>query len=160
MPLASPHTIVQARSGADYSAAADLMRAYARELDVDLCFQDFEAELEDLPSQYGPPTGSLLLAKRAGRAVGCVGLRPKGEGATCEMKRLFVEPAYRGHGLGEALCRAVLDEGRRLGYKHMVLDTLRSLTPALHLYQTLGFEEIPPYYDNPLDDVVYMACTL
>ena len=153
----APHTIVRARSTTAYAAAADLIRAYADELAIDLCFQDFEAELQALDVSYGPPDGSLLLGMRAGRAVGCVGLRAAGGAATCEMKRLYVTPAHRGDGLGAALCQALLDEGRRLGYAHMVLDTLRSLTPAVALYRRLGFAEVPAYYDNPLDDVLYMG---
>jgi len=160
VPRSAPHTIIRARSETAYAAAADLMRAYANELDVDLCFQDFEAELQALDVPYSPPDGSLLLGMRAGRAVGCVGLRAKGGPATCEMKRLYVDPTHRGDGLGAALCEALLDEGRRLGYDRMVLDTLRSLKPAVALYRRLGFEEIPAYYDNPLNDVLYMARAL
>lgn len=145
---------------ADYAAAASLFRAYARELGVDLAFQDFEAELADLPAQYGGHVGgALLLAWQGDTAVGCVGVR-RMRGDTCEMKRLYVVEPWRALKLGRRLAERSLQEAWALGYAAMRLDTLERLKAALALYRDLGFREIPAYYDNPLDGVVYMERAL
>jgi carbonic anhydrase len=113
-----------------------------------------------LPGAYAPPRGRLLLAKAAGDVVGCVGLRPL-EPGICEMKRLWVEPGWGGYGIGRALTQAVIDAARDLGYKRMRLDTLPALMPAAqHLYRGLGFQEIPAYYDCPLEGVVMLELEL
>ena len=111
----------------------------------------FEHELADLPGQYGPPDGALLLASVGGRPAGCVALR-RIDDTTCEMKRMFVYPEMHGAGIGRALANAVLDEARRLGYRSMVLDTSIRQKEAQALYRSLGFEPTGPYYDMP-DDV-------
>lgn len=136
-----------------------LFREYAQSLGVDLDFQDFDAELAQLPGKYAPPGGILLLATEGGSARGCVALRPLSPGV-CEMKRLYVRPAARGRGFGVALARAVLDEAARLGYATMRLDTLERLSEAMRLYETLGFRRIPAYYANPLPEVVYWELDL
>ena len=133
-----------------------LFRAYADWLAVDLCFQDFERELADLPGCYAPPAGRLLIARVGGEVAGCVGLRPL-EPSVCEMKRLWVEPGFAGRGIGRALAEAVVAAARTIGYERMRLDTLPDRMPAAqHLYASLGFREIPPYYDNPLPGVVML----
>jgi ribosomal protein S18 acetylase RimI-like enzyme len=104
------------------------------------------------PSGYAPPRGALLLAERDGAIVGAVGLRDLGEGR-CEMKRLYLRPTARGGGLGRRLAEAVIAEGRRLGYRAMRLDTLPTMDRALALYRAMGFNEIAPYYHNPLGGV-------
>jgi ribosomal protein S18 acetylase RimI-like enzyme len=144
----------------DLAAVRRLVRAYLDELPFDLDFQDVDQELDALPGPYAPPEGALLLAVPDGRAVGTVGLRPLDPPGVCEMKRLYVEPDHRGAGIGRALAEAVLDAARRRGYHQMRLDTVASMTAARSLYRSLGFEPRPPYYDNPLDDVVYMERTL
>lgn len=137
-----------------------LFTAYGLGLSVDLAFQDFNAELATLPGKYAAPEGALLLARRDGkRVVGCVALRPHAPGL-CEMKRLYVAPEGRGHGVGRKLCHAVIEAARHAGYQRMVLDTLEQLQPALRLYQQLGFTEVPPYYDNPLPGVHYLGLDL
>jgi ribosomal protein S18 acetylase RimI-like enzyme len=148
-------TIRPARTEADLDAARRLFTAYAESLDFDLCFQDFEAELDGLPGDYAPPGGALLLAEVDGTIAGCVALRPMSANV-CEMKRLYVQPAFRCEGLGRALARAIVEKAQALGYNRMRLDTVRSMTAARHLYASLGFEETEPYYHNPLPDVVYM----
>jgi GNAT superfamily N-acetyltransferase len=130
---------------------------YEQDLPFDLSFQDFARELEELPGRYARPTGCLLLAIWAQELAGCVALRQIGE-RTCEMKRLYVRPAFRGKGIGRALARAIIEEARRIGYKRMRLDTV--LEPAKSLYRSLGFREILPYQHVPIEGVVFMELEL
>jgi ribosomal protein S18 acetylase RimI-like enzyme len=144
----------------DLDAARRLFRAYAEWLAVDLGFQGFEQEVAGLPGRYAPPAGRLLLAKAAGEAVGCVGLRPL-EPGICEMKRLWVEPGFGGRGLGRALAESIIATARAIGYRRMRLDTLPDRMPAAqHLYRGLGFVEIPPYYHNPYPGAVMLELQL
>lgn len=150
--------IAPARTASDLEAVAELFRAYASSLGIDLAYQDFEAELASLPGKYAPPSGELLLARDAdGEPVGCVGLRPFGEDGCCEMKRLYVAPRGRGLGLGRALMNAIVEEATRIGYREMRLDTLSTMTEAISLYQKGGFVPIPAYYDTPIENTVFMA---
>jgi ribosomal protein S18 acetylase RimI-like enzyme len=144
----------------DLAQVRRLFRAYADWLAVDLCFQGFERELAELPGRYAPPAGRLLVARVGGEVAGCVGLRPL-EPGVCEMKRLWVEPGFAGQGIGRALAEAIVAAARTIGYERMRLDTIPDRMPAAqHLYAALGFQEIPPYYDNPLADVVMLELTL
>lgn len=152
--------IRRARSEADLEAARRLFRAYVEALDFDLDFQDMERELKALPGPYAPPEGTILLAEVEGTPVGVVALQPLDEDGVCEMKRLYVRPTHRGRGIGRALGHELLNVARELGYEVMRLDTVASMTAARHLYRSLGFEERSAYYDNPLDDVVYMERSL
>jgi putative acetyltransferase len=151
--------IRQARFPDDAEAVRTLFREYAAELNVDLCFQGFEAELAGLPGKYAPPGGCVLLAECDGHVAGCIALRPFRDNA-CEMKRLYVRPEFRGRRAGEQLARAIIERGRAGGYDTMVLDTLATLTPAIKLYEQLGFARMSAYYPNPLPGVVYMALEL
>jgi ribosomal protein S18 acetylase RimI-like enzyme len=153
-------TVRPVRTDADLDAARRLFRAYVSSLDFALDFQDVEEEIDALPGPYAPPDGVILLAEVDGRKVGVVALKPLGADGVCEMKRLYVRPAHRGRGLGRALGEAVLEAGRRLGYDVMRLDTVASMQAARSLYRSLGFEARPPYYPNPLDDVLYMERSL
>jgi carbonic anhydrase len=147
-------------SAEDLAQVRRLFRAYADWLAVDLCFQGFERELADLPGAYAPPGGRLLVARVGGEVAGCVGLRPL-EPGVCEMKRLWVEPGFAGHGIGRALAEAIVEAARTIGYERMRLDTIPGRMPAAQrLYASLGFQEIPPYYDNPLAGVVMLELTL
>jgi GNAT superfamily N-acetyltransferase len=132
-----------------------LFREYERFLKVDLCFQGFAEELATLPGRYAPPQGRLLLAQVGEQAAGCVALRPLQEAGVCEMKRLFVRPAYRGQGLGYRLATQIIHEATALDYAVMRLDTLDTLERAMQLYETLGFRRCAPYYANPLPGVMY-----
>lgn len=141
---------------ADLETVRHLFMQYATELNVDLCFQSFEAELQDPLKKYGPPNGSLVLAFWNGIAVGTVALQALKEQDVCEMKRLFVVSTYRKYGIGDALVKAILEEAKRIGYTKMKLDTLERLRPAIDLYLKYGFSITTAYYDNPLPEVVYM----
>jgi len=136
-----------------------LFREYEHFLNVDLCFQGFEAELAGLPGRYGPPTGALVMALDGEHAAGCVALR-KIEEDVCEMKRLYVRPGYRAKGLGRQLAQTIIEQAISLGYTLMRLDTLDTLEQAMGLYASFGFTKTPPYYDNPLEGVVYWELPL
>lgn len=136
-----------------------LIARYARELGRDLSFQGIGDELADPARRYAPPAGGIACAVEGGRAVGMVAYR-RLDGSRCEMKRLYVEPGLRGEGTGERLARTAVARARAAGYAEMVLDTVRPLEAALGLYRKLGFEPCPPYYDNPMDDVVYLSLDL
>ena len=144
-------------------ATRAIFREYQQSLGIDLCFQNFEAELQALPGEYHAPQGALLLALVDGEVAGCGALRalPDSDYANAsEMKRLFVRPAYRKFGLGRLLAQALLDRGLQAGYSAMLLDTLDDMEAARGLYVSLGFEEIPPYYFNPIPGAHYLKATL
>ena len=149
--------LVEVAGGKDLERVRELFVEYARSLPFHLSWQDFDAELATLPGRYAPPGGRILAARYDDVFVGCVALRQIGE-SICEMKRLFVQPALRGKGIGKALAQAVVEEARRIGYKRMRLDT--AFEPALSLYLSLGFKEIPPYQHVPIEGVIFMELDL
>jgi putative acetyltransferase len=153
------YIVSEAAAAADFAAGRALFEEYAAQLKIDLCFQGFAAELDQLAQIYAPPTGSLLLARRGDRPVGCGAIR-RLSGQSCEMKRLYIRPADRGAKLGRVIAQALLVRARALGYTSMRLDTLAEMIPARALYRSLGFREIAPYYDNPLPQVIYMELDL
>jgi putative acetyltransferase len=125
---------------------------------LNLCFQNFERELAELPGAYAPSEGRLLLALDGPRLAGCAALRKLDDGL-CEMKRLYVRPAFRDRGFGRALAEAVVRAARQIGYEQMRLDTLASMTKAQALHQLLGCRRIPAYYHNPIGCAVFMELT-
>lgn len=151
--------IVQAETKADIAAARELFAEYARSLDVDLSFQDFEMELVQLPGNYSPPAGCMLLAYAEGALCGCVALRML-DAECCEMKRLYVRPAFQGRGIGRALAESIIHQARRIGYDRMRLDTLPEMQAARALYISLGFREIPAYCFNPVAGTMFMELKL
>jgi carbonic anhydrase len=120
-----------------------------------LCFQGFAEELADLPGRYSSPEGALLLVFLDSKLAGCVALRWYDHN-TCETKRLYVRPGFRGLGLGRKLAQAIINEATQIGYTKMRLDTLPSMTEAIAMYKTLGFMEIEPYRYNPVKGAIYM----
>ena len=150
-------------SAAALQATREIFREYAASLDVDLCFQGFEAELADLPGEYAEPEGALLLAFADEQLAGCVAMRRLvnvDHANACEMKRLFVRRAFRRFGLGRILAQALMDMARAAGYSAMLLDTLDEMESARELYASLGFEEVAPYYYNPIPGAHYLKAPL
>lgn len=133
-----------------------LFREYEKELDENLCFQSFEAELKDPLKKYGSPKGVLYIAEWDAAVAGCIALMPLQEEGVCEMKRLYVRPQFRKHKFGKAMVEKLMKDAEQLGYTTMKLDTLQKLQPAITLYKQYGFTETTAYYENPLPGVVYM----
>lgn len=147
----------------DLQTVRQLFLDYQSGLGIDLCFQGFEAELAELPGAYAPPVGTLLLACIDDEPAGCCAMRPlynTDHLNACEMKRLFVRPAFRGFGLGRLLVERVMSEGQLAGYTTMLLDTLSDMETARALYQEMGFVEVAPYYHNPIPGAHYLKVDL
>ncbi len=137
-----------------------LFREYEAWLDIDLCFQDFESELADLPGKYAKPDGRLFLIHKENLAAGCIALR-KIDAEICEMKRLYVREQFRGLGLGKMLIEKLFEEARITGYEKMRLDTLPDkMLSAVKLYKSYGFCEISSYYENPHRETLFMELDL
>jgi GNAT superfamily N-acetyltransferase len=140
----------------DLPRIRQLVREYVEWIGLDLAFQEVDAEIDGLPGDYAPPRGALLVACKEGTPVATIGLRPL-EGPVCEMKRLYVHPSARGHGLARTLVLRLIDEARALRYEEMRLDTLPMMGDAQALYAALDFVDIPPYYDTPIAGTRFMA---
>jgi GNAT superfamily N-acetyltransferase len=154
-----PLRFSEVHPGPDIERVRELFRDYEHGLGIDLCFQGFEAELASLPGDYAPPGGRLLLARVGDAIAGCVALR-RIDAETCEMKRLYLRPEFRGHGRGRQLANACIDAARQLGYARMRLDTLPVMREAIAMYRTLGFTDIPPYRPNPVQGALYLELDL
>ncbi|HKR61628.1 MAG TPA: GNAT family N-acetyltransferase [Pyrinomonadaceae bacterium] len=152
--------IVQVQSEAQLQQVRALFAEYVDWLGINLCFQHYEKELAELPGEYVPPTGRLFLAVEDDVAAACVALRDLGDG-TCEMKRLYVRPEFRGQRLGWQLAELILNEARAIGYQRIRLDTLPGkMDKAIAMYRALGFKDIAPYYHNPVAGAAFMELTL
>ena len=152
--------LIQATTGEQIEAARELFKEYASGLAIDMCFQSFDHELQTLPGKYATPDGRLLLAYAENELAGCIALR-KLDDRTCEMKRLFLRPGFRGRGYGRRMINDLVEQARMIGYVRMRLDTLPGkMDAAIALYRELGFEEIPAYYYNPLEGAVYLERTI
>jgi ribosomal protein S18 acetylase RimI-like enzyme len=164
--MTTPVEIIVSRTAADFESVKALFREYAESLGFSLAYQDFDKELADFPGKYSSPDGALLLAKAGDEAAGTVALRKLDRGI-CEMKRLYVKPAFRGQRLpdgrsiGRALAEDIVAIGRERGYQRLRLDTIGGkMRQALSLYRSMGFVEIPPYYASPIPDTAYMELVL
>lgn len=152
--------LIQAQSPEEVSRARELFEEYAAWLGFSLCFQNFDKELAGLPGDYAPPSGRLLLATENDETAGCVALRKIGDGV-CEMKRLYVRPKFRGKGLGQTLTTTIIKTARDIGYRRMRLDTLPGqMDQAIVIYRSLGFKNIAPYYNNPVEGAAFMELDL
>jgi ribosomal protein S18 acetylase RimI-like enzyme len=152
-------TLIDAHSAEQIGVVRELFQEYAASLAVDLCFQNFQAELAGLPGDYAPPGGRLFLACDGAAAAGCVALR-KIDDATCEMKRLYLRPQFRGKGVGKLLANAIVSAARAAGYERMRLDTLPQMTEAIALYQSLGFRPTEAYRHNPVPGALFLELNL
>jgi len=152
-------SFAQVESPAQVEVARSLFREYEAWLKVDLCFQSFEAELSALPMPYVPPNGALLLATAEGEVAGCGAFRPLAEGV-CELKRMFLRPAFRGKGSGRKLANSLIDLARAAGYRSMRLDSIDFMREAVMLYQSLGFRRIERYYNNPHPGALFFELEL
>lgn len=144
-----------AHTTAEFDEARDLYKQYAASLDIDLSFQGFAAELDALEAQYSTPHGAIILAYKDETPIGCVGIRANDPGIA-ELKRMYVKPEYRRYKIGIKLLNLALETATELGYNFIRLDTLPSMTPAINLYRSVGFYDIPSYRFNPIDGAVYM----
>ena len=151
--------LVKVTGGEDLSHVRELFLAYAEWIGIDLSFQNFNNELENLPGDYAPPGGCLLLALYDDQPAGCVAVR-KIDAEICEMKRLYVTPEFNGLGIGKRLATEIIAEAKRLGYAKMRLDTMPKMAPAQKLYRSLGFKEIEPYRYNPVEGTIFMELDL
>jgi len=152
-------TIRAARTRRDIEEVRALLLDYAAWIKVDLCFQNFSAELAGLPGDYARPGGTLLILRIDDKVAGCIAVR-KIRGKDCEMKRLFVRDAFRGHGGGRALALRAVQWARRAGYGRMFLDTLPVMSAAQKMYEDLGFVDTEPYRENPVKGARFMMLTL
>jgi ribosomal protein S18 acetylase RimI-like enzyme len=157
--------LLQVQSAEEVVRARELFEEYAAWLGFDLCFQNFDKELAELPGNYVPPSGRLFLAVENEQIAGCAALRKIGDGqngeAVCEMKRLYVRPDFRGRGLGRTLAEAIVAAAGEIGYARMRLDTLPGkMDRAIAMYRSLGFKTIEPYYDNPVEGAAFMELEL
>ena len=168
--------LIAAHSPEHAVSVRELFREYAAAIEVDLCFQNFAQELAELPGRYAPPSGRLFLAQCERQLAGCVGLRSLNTGSAgavtcntpagapalgvCEMKRLYVRPAFRGRGIGRALAKATIEAAQHIGYERMRLDTLETMKEAIALYESIGFRRTEAYYHNPSASAVYMELNL
>lgn len=159
-PAQDAIVLKQAESPSELEAVRELWLEYASSLGFSLCFQNFEHDLANLPGDYGAPSGTLVLAKVGAEYAGCIALHARGEDI-CEMKRLYVRPAFRGRELGRLLAERLIADARAMGYRRMRLDTIpRLMGTAVELYRDLGFYEIAPYYTNPIEGAIYMELEL
>lgn len=152
--------IFQASTPIHVEQARELFLEYANSLGFSLCFQSFDQELAGLPGDYAPPGGRLLLAEYEGKLAGCVALHRLSDDV-CEMKRLYLRPAFRGKRLGRVLTDEILRQAREIGYRRLRLDTVEPvMKDAVAMYRRLGFREITPYRENPMAGTLYMELDL
>jgi GNAT superfamily N-acetyltransferase len=150
---------IEAKSTNHFNNARKIFIEYQNCIGIDLCFQDFQTELKELPGKYAAPHGCIILVYAARKCIGCVALRPI-DREICEMKRLFVMKEYHGQRIGTELVKRIMQKAIDIGYRKMRLDTLESMKPAMHIYTGIGFKEITSYYHNPLKNVKYFEYEL
>ena len=150
---------ILANSQLEYEAAQLLFNEYAQWLNIDLCFQNFDKELQQLSIMYAATSGGIVLCKKDNDFIGCSAIR-KIDTTSCELKRMWVQLPYQKLGIGETLLKECIALAKKLNYKEIRLDTLKRLQPAIKLYKKYNFIETEAYYKNPNNDVVYMKLVL
>ncbi|HKU27193.1 MAG TPA: GNAT family N-acetyltransferase [Candidatus Sulfotelmatobacter sp.] len=159
-PQKIPIQFFQVEAPEQVAMARELFLEYAASLGFSLCFQNFDRELANLPGDYAPPGGRLLVAECEGKVAGCVALHKLADDI-CEMKRLYLRPQFRGKGLGRVFAERIISEARQIGYRCMRLDTVESaMKDAVAMYRKIGFREIAPYCANPMPTALYMELQL
>lgn len=152
-------SIIVADAPLHWSAARELVQEYVDWLGIDLSYQNFAGEFSNLETMYSPPNGCFFLVDVGDEYAACVAFRDKGSGR-CEMKRLYTRPKYQGQGWGQLLSQECIRRAKEMGFKQMILDTLPHMKGAINLYAKLGFMAIPPYYHNPVPDVLFLGLDL
>jgi len=155
MSTGYPFILKKATTPTDFENGKQLFLQYIKSLHFELDFQDVDRELEEIHLEYNLPAGALLLAYDGDKAIACAGVR-KIDDQIAELKRMFVDPGYRGHQLGQKILQESLDEARRLGYHAIRLDTVPEMQSAIKLYTAAGFYPIEPYRFNPMPGAIYM----
>ena len=159
-PIGDRIRVEPVRSVEDVAIVRELFSEYAQSLGFSLCFQSFDTELTNLPGDYAPPSGCLLLLTVNLIPAGCVALH-RIASEICEMKRLYVRPQFRAKGLGRLLAERVIEEARHIGYRKIRLDTVAPvMAAAVSMYRNLGFQEIAPYRPNPIEGTLYLELAL
>ena len=151
--------LIEANSEKHLEHIRELFKEYAESLGFTLDFQNFNKELAELPGEYAPPAGRLILALWDDEIAGCVALR-KFKDTICEMKRMYVKARFRRKGIGRQLAENIVKEARKIGYTHMRIDTIETMKQANSLYKSMGFKEIKPYRYNPIKGAKYMELSL
>ncbi|MFN7932467.1 MAG: GNAT family N-acetyltransferase [Bryobacteraceae bacterium] len=147
--------IVDGSNPAEIRAVRELWEAYWQSLGFARDFQHFDHELDALPGKYAPPQGRLFLVRIDGHPAATAALRPL-SAETCEAKRLYVTPAYRGRGIAAALMARLIEEARTAGYRRICGDTFATMDTALAMYRRMGFVEVGPYSPDPTPGALYL----
>jgi ribosomal protein S18 acetylase RimI-like enzyme len=142
-----------------FSEYTDMLTANDESFKKYLDIQHYDEEISHLESKYGMPDGRLYLIYCDRKLAGCIGLR-KIDNQSCEMKRLYVRPEFRGKKLGNILVEKIIADAREIGYSYMLLDTLPFLQSAICMYKKFGFYEIESYNNSPMDTSIYMKLDL
>lgn len=149
-----------AKSDQDFEIGKNLFQAYAKAIGIDLAFQNFDTELNNLKVQYHEPDGTLfLIYSQENQPIGCVGIR-KLDDSICELKRMYLKASFRGKGIGKRMMEESIKAARKMGYEKIRLDTLATMTPAIKLYKKYDFHEIAPYRFNPIEGAIYFEKAL
>ena len=152
--------LTEVTSASDYDIAIKLFKEYAAHIGIDLEFQNFNEEVENLESKYSRPKGVIYIAyDNKNYPVGCFGIKAFNN-TICELKRMYLKEEARGLGIGKLIIKKAITVGKELGYNKMRLDTLSSMLPAVGLYEKSGFYEIDPYYFNPIKEAKYFEISL
>ena len=152
--------LTEITSASDYDIASKLFKEYASQIVIDLEFQNFNKEVENLEDQYSRPEGVIyIIYNQENYPIGCFGIR-KLDSSISELKRMYLKEGYRGLGFGKKMMEKAIEAGKEMGYKKMRLDTLSTMDAAIGLYKSVGFYEIESYCFNPIQTAKYFEINL